>query len=259
MNSQLDFSKYKRFFAFGCSFTSYMWPTWADVMSKEMPNAEFFNLGKSGSGNLLISLRIAEANARFKFTDTDLVMVMFTTYTREDRWVDGTWITPGNIYNNDIYPKDWIKKFADERGYLIRDAALIDMSVKYLENLPCDNYCMFSVPFIEGSNECDFSGTSVHTDIIDVYQDTFTKFKPSMYELELENWDVDYKGFIDGHPTTIKYFNYMQKLGFTLSESTKQFALGATETLKKVTDRNAIPFMFIEQDENISRSGDLLF
>jgi hypothetical protein len=32
-----------------------MWPTWADVASKEMPNAEFFNLGVSGSGNLLIS------------------------------------------------------------------------------------------------------------------------------------------------------------------------------------------------------------
>lgn len=259
MNSQLDFSKYKRFFAFGCSFTSYMWPTWADVMSKEMPNAEFFNLGKSGSGNLLISLRIAEANARFKFTDTDLVMVMFTTYTREDRWVNSSWLTPGNIYNNQVYSEDWVRKFADERGYLIRDAGLIDMSVKYLENLPCDSYCMLSVPFREGSNECDTAGTKVPEDIVEIYKETFAKFEPSMYELELRNWKVDYTGFNDGHPSTIRYFNYIQKLGFSLSESTKQFALDATEILKNATDRNAVPFLFAEQDTNISTCSRLMF
>ena len=31
-----DWTKYKRFFTFGCSFTCYMWPTWADIISKEM-------------------------------------------------------------------------------------------------------------------------------------------------------------------------------------------------------------------------------
>ncbi len=259
MNSQLDFSKYKRFFAFGCSFTSYIWPTWADVISKEMPNAEFFNLGKSGSGNLLISLRIAEANNRFKFTDTDLIMVMFTTYTREDRWVESSWITPGNIYNNDIYPKDWVKKFADEKGYLIRDAGLIDMSVKYLENLPCDSYCMLSIPFLEGSDNRDFGGSLVPEDIVKVYKETFDKFEPSMHELEPKNWKVEYTGFVDGHPSTIRYFNYLQKLGFTLSESTKQFALDATEILKKATDRQSLPSLFIDQDNNISVCGRLMF
>jgi hypothetical protein len=65
----VDFTKYKRFFAFGCSFTCYIWPTWADVVSKEMPQAKFYNLGKTGAGNLCISSKVAEANNRFKFTD----------------------------------------------------------------------------------------------------------------------------------------------------------------------------------------------
>ena len=170
---KFDWSKYKRFFAFGCSFTSYMWPTWADVVSKEMPDAEFFNLGNSGSGNMLISLRLAEANNRFQFTETDLIMVMYTTYAREDRWVEDRWITPGNIYNNDVYPKEWVKKFADERGYLIRDAGLIDMSMKYLDSIPCDKYCMLSVPFVEGSDACDSALTKVHKDIIEIYANRF--------------------------------------------------------------------------------------
>ena len=125
-----DWSKYKRFFTFGCSFTCYMWPTWADIVSKEMPAAEFYNFGLSGGGNPLISYRVAETNNRYKFTDTDLVMIMFSTYCREDRWVtDRKWIAGGNIFNNRFYPDSWVKEFADERGYLIRDAAVIDMTV----------------------------------------------------------------------------------------------------------------------------------
>jgi hypothetical protein len=254
-----DWSKYKRFFSFGCSFTSYMWPTWADVISKEMPDAEFFNLGKSGSGNMLISLRIAEANNRFKFTDTDLIMVMFTTYVREDRWVNDSWITPGNIYNNSVYPKEWVKEFADERGYLIRDAALIDMSMKYLNSLPCNNYCMLSVPFAEGSEECNTNSVGA-LDLIQMYSDTFTKLAPSMYDLELKgNWKADYHGFDDGHPSTIKYYNYLEKLGINLSDKSKKFAEESTEVLKSITNRQIVPWHFTEQDENISKACKLMF
>ena len=148
----IDLTKYKRFFAFGCSFTCYLWPTWADIVSKEMPQAKFYNLGKQGAGNLCISSKVAEANNRFKFTDTDLVMVMFSSYTREDRWVESEWVTHGNVFVNDVYPKDWVRKFADERGYLIRDASLIDLTTGYLKSLSCDSFTMLSVPFTTNSD-----------------------------------------------------------------------------------------------------------
>ena len=260
----IEWSKYKRFFSFGCSFTSYMWPTWADLISKEIPDAEFFNFGKSGAGNLLISARIAEANTRFKFTETDLVMVMYTTYCREDRWVDNGefpstgWLSCGNIYNNDIYPKDWVKKFADERGYLIRDAALIDMSTKYLETLPCTSYAMLSVPFAKGTEQSD-NGVKVPEDIVEIYSDTFGKFKPSMYESILSGWQTDYTGFRDGHPSTIKYYDYLKKLGFSLSSTTKQFAEDATTIIKESKSRDILPFMFQEQDDNITKCNNLMF
>lgn len=259
MDINVDWSKYKRFFAFGCSFTSYLWPTWADIVSTEMPDAEFFNLGKSGSGNMLISLRIAEANNRFKFTDTDLIMVMFTTYTREDRWVENQWITPGNIYDNDIYPKDWVKKFADERGYLIRDAALIDMSMKYLDNLPCDKYCMLSVPFIEGSDHCELNG-KMHKDILDTYSATFNRLPPSMFDLEIrEHNQLDYAGFKDGHPSTIRYYNYLKKLGFNLSEKSKRFSQESADVLNKITDKKVLSLYFTQQKKNIERFAKFMF
>ena len=97
----IDFKKYKRFFAFGCSMTSYGWPTWADIIAQEIP--EYYNYAQSGGGNLFISCQVTEASLRHKFTDTDLVMVMWSSVAREDRHVNGNWLTPGNIYTQNYY------------------------------------------------------------------------------------------------------------------------------------------------------------
>lgn len=257
----VEWSKYKRFFTFGCSYTGYMWPTWADIVSKELPNAEFYNFGLSGAGNTLISYRIAETNNRYKFTDTDLVMVLFTSYTREDRWVtDSGWLTGGNIFNNRIYPEPWVREFADERGYLIRDAAVIDMTVKYLDSVPATTYAMLSTPFSTGEENPNLG--SAPLDILSVYEDTFNRFKPSMYELEIrENANVmelDYK-FKDGHPSPKRYFNFLKKLGFNLSEVSEKYANEMSDILKDIEVRNIVPVYFPEQDQNVSKSRTLLF
>jgi hypothetical protein len=246
----VDWSKYKRFFTFGCSFTSYMWPSWADIISKEMPNAEFYNFGTPGSGNQLISHKLTEVNRRYEFTDTDLVMVMFSTYCREDRWIEreNGWVTKGNVFSNPFYPDDWVKKYSDERGYLIRDAGILDLTVNYLDNLPCTTYYMLSVPFVTNADCCGTT-SKAPSDICKVYEKTFNKFKPSMYELELmRNWRLDYDGFEDGHPATIRYYNYLEKLGFNLSEKTKKFAEESTEILKTIKNRNVVPLYFPEQN-----------
>lgn len=254
----IDFTKYKRFFAFGCSFTSYIWPTWADIVSKEMPQAEFFNLGKSGAGNLCISSRVAEANNRFKFTDTDLVMVMFSSYTREDRWVEYEWMTRGSVYVNNVYSTDWVRKFADERGYLIRDASLIDLTVRYLKSLPCNSYCMMSVPFKPNAESLN-SDDVAPNDILEVYADTLNSMNPSLFELELNGWNTDYKKFTDGHPSPIKYLNYLEKLGFVFTESTKQYAVDSTRILFEEESREAVQAKFPEQDANVTKGQKLMF
>lgn len=254
----IDFTKYKRFFAFGCSYTSYIWPTWADLISKEMPQAEFYNLGKTGAGNLCISSRVAEANNRFKFTNTDLVMVMFSSYTREDRWVEYEWMTRGNVYVNNVYSSDWVRKFADERGYMIRDASLIDLTTRYLQALPCDSRMMLSVPFKTNSDSPNHDSTAPN-DILNVYKDTFEEMSPSLFELELVGWTTDYKKFKDGHPSPIIYYNYLEKIGINLSESTKQYALDATQILLEEESRALVQSRFPEQDNNITKGQKLMF
>jgi len=257
-----DWSKYKRFFSFGCSFTAYMWPTWADIIAKEIPNADFYNVGKSGAGNPYISYKIAEFNNKFKFCETDLIMVMYSTYCREDRWTtDMGWICGGNIFNNKYYPDSWVKEFADERGYLIRDAAIIDMTNTYLNTLSATCYTMLSVPFVTNADSCDNSSRSPD-DIRAVYENTFNKFPPSLFELELRNsWkelELHYL-FKDGHPSTIRYYNYLKKLGFNLSESTEKYAIESSELLKTIPNRQVVPLYFLDQDANISKAMKIGF
>ena len=47
-----------RLFTFGCSFTKYTWPTWADLLGLEFD--EFENWGVSGGGNVCTANRVIE-------------------------------------------------------------------------------------------------------------------------------------------------------------------------------------------------------
>ena len=101
--------KYKRFFAFGCSFTHYPWPTWADIIGQNIPHYE--NWGMGGAGNQFIFNSIIECNRRNKFNEDDLVIVMWTSCSREDRYVDNGWLVAATENRETLYGKEWVKKF----------------------------------------------------------------------------------------------------------------------------------------------------
>lgn len=232
----IDFKKYKRFFAFGCSFTSYIWPTWADIISKEMPDAEYHNAGHCGAGNLMISARIAEASLKFKFTDTDLVIVMWSTFCREDRYFKNAWQCPGNIFTQNLYDNKFIKKFADTRGYLIRDLVLITNTMGYLKSLPCTSINLCSVPFSYQNENNNIS------DVISVFDNTIKEIPSSLFVLEMkEEWvnghfyshSAHGNNFGDYHPDPLRYHGYLQKLGINLTSKSYNFAKDSFFRLKK--------------------------
>ena len=57
----LDLTQYKRHFTFGCSFTNYYWPSWADVIANAMPDAGYVNTAKPGAGNSYIVAKLSQA------------------------------------------------------------------------------------------------------------------------------------------------------------------------------------------------------
>lgn len=239
----INFSKYKRFFTFGCSFTGYNWPTWADILSKEMPQAEFYNVGYCGAGNLMISARITEASVKFNFCETDLIMVMWTTFCREDRYLNNAWQSPGNIFTQQYYSDDFVKKYADPKGYLIRDLSLITMATGYLKSLPCDAITLTSVPY-NYQNEDDNSVLP----ILEAYKDTISQTPQCLFELEMngewtnghEYYDPNHGHHKDYHPDPMRYRNYLEKIGMPLTEKSYVFAKESYDKLKQTKTKDEI-------------------
>lgn len=70
----------KRFFSFGCSFSSFWWPTWNDYIGLNFD--EYYSYGCGGADNKNILYRLLQADREYKFTSDDTVMVMFTSFNR---------------------------------------------------------------------------------------------------------------------------------------------------------------------------------
>jgi hypothetical protein len=81
-----------------------------------------------------------------------------------------------------------------------------------------------------------------------------------MFDLEIrEHNQLDYAGFKDGHPSTIRYYNYLKKLGFNLTEKSKRFSQESADVLKNITNKKIIPLYFTEQQKNMERLAKLMF
>lgn len=182
LTNNIDYRRYHRFFAFGCSFTNYFWPTWADIIATEISDS--YNYGMCGGGNGFIFNRVIEANQRHKFGEHDLIMIMWTNSAREDRYFSDNWQALGNIYSQDsksIYTPDLVKKIACDRGYYIRDVAYITAIKKIIECSMAD-YDMLSVVSVEQGN-INRPGVNRHNnDVTALYSDTLSSIRPSVYE-----------------------------------------------------------------------------
>ena len=216
---------YKRLFTFGCSFTKYMYPTWADIISTELPNSEYYNFGKTGSGNLLISNRIAQANAKFKFCETDLVLIMFSTSCREDRYLSGKWVTPGNVFTQrGWYDKDFVKNYCDPEGFLVRDSGIIELVKGYMGALKCNtHYFSISSLFADMSTNPE----SAISKINQIYDECIPNTAPPVLDIitpVLRSW-IRPDGSIqpDTHPDTAQYREYLNHIGVPLTNLSSEY------------------------------------
>ena len=66
----------------------------------------------------------------------DLIIVMWSTFCREDRWITNrNWVNPGNIFSQKEYDDEFVQKYADSTGYLIMHLLLFYFLVLRLQIL----------------------------------------------------------------------------------------------------------------------------
>jgi len=242
----MNFTKYKRFFAFGCSFTQYYWPTWADIVGKEFTHA--YNYGKNGAGNFFIFQAVMEAVIKHKIGKDDLVMIMFSNVTREDRFVKKRgWITPGNLYFQNEYDEKFLKNYLCDHGYLMRDLNLVHGIKLALDSIGCEYHLMSMVPF--DSKQSDGGKMSDIDYILDFYKDTLSSVKPNVMDTIFNgDWNTrtprpSYKVhwqkelYVDNHPTPAEHLEYLQTVipNITFSNSTLEYVANTNST---VLDKN---------------------
>ena len=71
----------RRIFTFGCSFTEYTWPTWADMI---LYNNEGVNYGICGGGFENILNNLVQCDFDYKLTPEDVIVIVYPNLLRWD-------------------------------------------------------------------------------------------------------------------------------------------------------------------------------
>lgn len=132
-----------RLFTFGCSFTNYHWPTWADILLSEIPGE---NWALSGGGNKFIFERLMECHITNQIKPNDCVIIMWTSFTREDRYVDG-WRLTGNVYNSQpYYDQNFLNKYWSDKGCVLHNLNFISAAIEVLKSINCKWLMCYAFP-----------------------------------------------------------------------------------------------------------------
>lgn len=189
----------KRFFAFGCSFTRYCWTTWPEIIAEDL-GIEYYNFGAPSAGNEFMFNRLMQVDAHFNLNEDDLVIICWTNTFREDRYANKRWIIPGNVYMQDEYPTEHVKKYyTDAESVALHDFAYIKASRTLLEHKKCNWHFLQMLDLNEKQlvNERKF-------------------MQPSFYKILWNNdltarelYEQKTYGFFDGHPTPKEHLTYL--------------------------------------------------
>lgn len=216
----MNFSKYKRFFAFGCSFTDYKWPMWPEIISHYIPLS--YNFGCAGSDNRLIYLRILEADCLYKFNEEDLIIVMWS-----NPWRDTFFDTEVNWKLQRVHDSQLVFK---QLNFIFRDFCFFKSIDNFLENKKVDydflsmsgySYDLFEKYHMFQHDQAELGELK---NLIELFSPTLKKFKPSMFEtVYYKKWDnklisfslmtnSDNKIIIDNHPTPVMSLQYLKEI-----------------------------------------------
>jgi hypothetical protein len=208
----------KRFFAFGCSYTSYSYATWADLIGIHFK--EYYNYGRAGCSNAYIMNRVVEANEMYQFNpETDYVVVMLTGFGRFSYLPrQSNWQTKGDLYSYNHNTKDpvttefvnnmWSDDWAVYQSWIA--ISVIKQCLKGIKH-----------KIVMGiDNSSYLNGTAEVSDFMLPYADEI--YSSLDNDLILDCWkkensyddspyweDIEH---VDGHPSTDVYLKYIKEM-----------------------------------------------
>lgn len=180
-----------KIFAYGCSFTSYNWPSYADILGLQH---KVYNRGASGSGNERIFYTFMEDIKASNISKNDLVITQWSGVDRFNYLTSNNqWIGDGMIANNpSIYSK--VKGWYNPEYEHEKSINLILSARAILGNIGCKHIEMSLYPISpvdETFLENDLQGTYTGSYMFNEF--SWKTFKDAVY--------------IDPHPTVLQHYD----------------------------------------------------
>lgn len=205
-----------RLFTFGCSYTNYQWPTWADFIGSTYKHYE--NWGQPGSGNNMIASKLYECHYVNNINKDDTVLIMLSSCDRFD-YIDNDskWCTGGNIYGKNHTLQGYFTKVAwNQENALYSTWYNVNTMITLLESIGCKYKIMKGFDFFSIDGKVDLFDKEMfkrfrvlniknHFDSI-VNGDSLSDFhcrKPLTYVFK--------NGEGDGHPTITVHHQWVKE------------------------------------------------
>jgi len=205
----------RRLFTFGCSYTSYQWPTWADFIGSTYEYYE--NWGKAGSGNNIIASKLYECHYVNKITKDDTVLVMLSSCDRFD-YIDNDskWSTGGNIYSKNHTLSGYFTDIAwNQENALYSTWFNVQTIITLLKSIGCNYKVMKGFDFFSIDGKIDLFDKHMFRRLrvlnIKNYFDSFID-GDSLSDFHSRN-PLTYKfknGGGDGHPTITIHYQWVK-------------------------------------------------
>lgn len=232
----------ERLFTFGCSYTRYYWPTWAEILGREY---EYFeNWGQPGVGNRAIIEKLTECIMNNKITENDTVIIQWSDFHRFDVHMpmpslpEG-WAQGGNMLLAEDFDKTWISSVWNEKSYIMHTLNFISLGIMVLESLPCKWY-MTSIHDIK-KDILTNPDKSVSIELVNYLKifDHKNWLKPM--DVFFENYDFPIKELLndrhvtekDLHPIPIAHYAWLNEILVPVvkKDPSEEWAIKATDIL----------------------------
>jgi hypothetical protein len=207
-----------RIFTFGCSLTEYAWPTWAVIMSYDL-KIPVYNFAKPGMGNVGIHHMIIYADMLYNFTKDDKMLILWSSWSREDRIKNKKWNNSGSVFSETYYDRRFLKTHWDMDNDVVKNSsAIISVNTMYADIIAWQGSW---APLFTPEDDKVYKNKSKK--IIELYE----RALPKMEIHALDGVEVAFSGLVrDSHPDVNRHLQFtkdfiMPSLGKTIDIDTE--------------------------------------
>jgi hypothetical protein len=207
-----------RLFTFGCSYTKYKWPTWANIIATNFE--QHYNCAQQGAGNYYAAEKLYEMHLKTTITKNDVVLIMLSSFNRLDIYNPKykAFILNGNIYNSEhIFGEKFVREVWNDEHSIYNTWFMVKTMMTLLDGIGCKYKILQAFDLLETD-----MGTTLKTDdnvnllisdykknvyINESLQSYSSKTSPQSYGFK--DTPIPYE--LDGHPTIMCHHNFVKE------------------------------------------------